>query len=104
MARQRGLSSQANRLIDALLEESRKWQYGYELSKRTGLKAGTLYPILIRLCEQGLLRSAWRDSDQPGRPPRHVYCLTAHGLKVGREARQAARSSRPALNPVKGLS
>jgi PadR family transcriptional regulator PadR len=103
MARRRELSSQARQLIGALLEEPRTWQYGYALSKRTGLKAGTLYPILIRLSDQGLLRSAWRDADQPGRPPRHVYRLTADGLAVGRAALRAAPLSRAAFDPVKAL-
>ena len=47
------------------------WQHGYELSKRTGVKAGTLYPLLIRLCEQGVLEATWGEADQAGRPPRH---------------------------------
>ena len=56
------------------------WRSGYELSKRTGVKAGTLYPLLIRLCEQGVLEATWREADQLGRPPRHLYRLTAQGL------------------------
>jgi DNA-binding PadR family transcriptional regulator len=104
MPRRRELSAQARLLIGALLEEPRAWQYGYDLSRRTGLKAGTLYPMLIRLCDQGLLRSAWREAEQRGRPPRHVYCLTAQGLAVGRGAAQAAGSTRAAFRPVKGMS
>lgn len=84
MQRNRGLSSQARLLLGALLDEPREWQYGYELSKTTGLKSGTLYPLLMRLAEHGLLQTDWKESDEPGRPPRHIYRLTAHGAKVAR--------------------
>jgi len=65
--------------------QPRTWQYGYELSKETGLKSGTLYPLLIRLSDQGLLESQWREPERPGKPPRHAYRLTANGLVFARE-------------------
>ncbi|WP_236621576.1 PadR family transcriptional regulator [Asticcacaulis benevestitus] len=55
------------------------WRYGYDLSKETGLKSGTLYPLLIRLHDQGLLEAEWRPAAKPGRPPRHAYRLTSAG-------------------------
>jgi len=64
-----------------MLEMPREWRYGYDLSKATGLKSGTLYPILMRLDEQGLVESGWRESDQPGRPPRHIYRLSSKGVR-----------------------
>jgi DNA-binding PadR family transcriptional regulator len=72
-------------LLTALLDRSRPWRHGYELSKETGLKSGTLYPLLMRLSEQGLLESRWQEADRPGLPPRHVYRLTASGLALARE-------------------
>ena len=63
------------------------WLYGLELAERTGLKAGSLYPILIRLDERGLLESRWIEPSAPGRPPRHAYRL----LPAGREALEAAQ-------------
>ncbi len=63
----------------------RSWQYGYELSKETGLKSGTLYPLLIRLSDQGLLESRWQEPERPGKPARHAYKLTAGGLALARE-------------------
>ena len=104
MQRRRGLSAQARLLLTALLHEPREWKYGYELSKDTGLKSGTLYPILIRLFEQGLLHTAWRDSEEPGRPPRHIYRLTAHGAEVARAEADTQRSSRTAFRPVRATS
>jgi PadR family transcriptional regulator PadR len=72
----------------------RTWQYGYQLSKDTGLSSGTLYPLLIRLSDQGMLESQWQDPECPGRPPRHAYRLTADGLAL---ARAVALSGKPAI-------
>jgi DNA-binding PadR family transcriptional regulator len=48
------------------------WRHGYGLCRETGLKAGSLYPILIRLADQGLLETAWEQDAPPGWPPRHL--------------------------------
>lgn len=62
------------------------WRHGYELAKETGLKSGTLYPILIRLADRGLVEAIWEEEQPAGRPRRHLYRLTAEGAKVAREA------------------
>lgn len=80
MARSRNISPQTRELLSALAEQPQAWRYGYDLSKQTGLKSGTLYPILMRLTDQGLLESEWRASPIEGRPPRHAYRLTSAGL------------------------
>ncbi len=67
-----------------MLREPRAWQYGYELSKQTGLKSGTLYPLLMRLSDQGLLQSKWQEPQRAGKPPRHAYKLTPAGLAFAR--------------------
>jgi DNA-binding PadR family transcriptional regulator len=36
--------------------------------KATGLLSGTLYPLLMRMADQGLVEAEWRDPAQPGRP------------------------------------
>jgi DNA-binding PadR family transcriptional regulator len=51
------------------------WRHGYDLLKELDLKAGTLYPILMRLCDRGVLEAAWEEDPPPGRPPRHLYRL-----------------------------
>jgi PadR family transcriptional regulator, regulatory protein PadR len=73
-------------------------RYGYELGKELDLKAGTLYPILIRLCERGFLEASW-ESDPPfGRPPRHLYRILAPGIRLLDQARsRPAPESNPAL-------
>jgi DNA-binding PadR family transcriptional regulator len=88
MTRTRKPSRQALAVLTALAGAD--WLYGLELAERTGLKSGSLYPILIRLDERGLLESRWIEPSAPGRPPRHAY----HILPGGRQA--LAEASRPA--------
>lgn len=82
MKRARSPSPQTRVVLEALLERPQAWRYGYDLSKETGLKSGTLYPLLIRLSEEGLLEAEWRPSSQEGRPPRHAYRLTSKGRSL----------------------
>jgi PadR family transcriptional regulator PadR len=84
MERNRRPSAHTLLLLEALNKKPRKWQYGYELSQVTGLKSGTLYPILMRLSGRGQLESQWQPAAQPGRPPRHMYRLTAVGEALAR--------------------
>jgi PadR family transcriptional regulator, regulatory protein PadR len=70
------------RLLAALSARAQTWRHGYDLIGETGLKSGTLYPLLMRMAEQGLVEAEWRAPEQPGRPARHVYCLTADGLAL----------------------
>lgn len=79
MTRKRALSGHARSLLSALAGAGRQWSYGYELSALTGVKSGTLYPLLIRLEAQGYLEAEWQPPAGPGRPPRHAYRLTAAG-------------------------
>lgn len=65
--------------------QPREWRYGYDLSRETALKSGTLYPILMRLNKRGWLETRWTAPESPGRPPRHMYRLTAEGLHSARE-------------------
>ena len=67
------------KVLLALAEQPQAWRYGYDLSRQTGLKSGTLYPLLMRLAERGWLQTRWEDSGLAGRPPRHMYRLTGDG-------------------------
>lgn len=86
MKRNRRPSAHTLVLMDALMQRPRAWHYGYDLSRLTELKSGTLYPILIRLCDRGFLESKWQAPAQEGRPPRHMYRLTAAGVVFARES------------------
>jgi DNA-binding PadR family transcriptional regulator len=107
-------SAQTLSVLAALSEQPSDWQHGYALAKQTGLKSGTLYPILIRLADRGLVEACWQDEPQPGRPRRHLYRLTAAGLasatgalasaaeQAGEPAagRAPARKARPGVGPA----
>jgi PadR family transcriptional regulator, regulatory protein PadR len=98
------LSPQTLRVLDAFLQEPREWSYGYDISRRTGLKSGTLYPILIRMAERKLLETSWEPAET-GRPPRHLYRLTPEGMGFAREHRlshAAGRLSRARLHEAEG--
>ncbi len=72
-------------VVIALCSRPRTWRHGYDLARETGLKSGTLYPILIRLADRGLLESCWEDEQPAGRPRRHLYRLTSAGLARAKE-------------------
>src|SRR5580700_4117 len=78
-----------------LADKASQWQHGYALAKQTDLKSGTLYPILIRLADRGLVEACWQDEPQPGRPRRHLYRLTTDGLAAAALAGAAEPGSRP---------
>lgn len=85
MIRNRKSSKQTISVLSSLLKTHPDWGYGYELSKQAQLKSGSLYPILMRLSDRKYLESKWEDSPETGRPPRHLYRLTASGLAYAEE-------------------
>lgn len=82
MARPRSLSPAARRVLAALVSAGARGRHGYDLCREAQIKSGTLYPLLIRLEAQGYLTADWQDSGVVGRPPRHVYRLTAAGRSL----------------------
>jgi PadR family transcriptional regulator PadR len=92
-------SAQTAAVLQALAADPASWRYGYELGQVVQLKAGSLYPILIRLHERGLLESSWETDPPQGRPPRHLYRLTGAGARIAAEvaAEVAAESAPPSL-------
>jgi PadR family transcriptional regulator len=83
-------SAQALSVLSSLCAEPREWLHGYAIAKDTGLKSGSLYPILIRLSDRGLVEDCWEDEQPAGRPRRHLYRLTSNGLAVATTALAAA--------------
>ncbi|HEX9155962.1 MAG TPA: helix-turn-helix transcriptional regulator [Nitrospira sp.] len=98
MADEIRLSRQTLDLLSALLEAPSTWQYGYDLSRRTGLKSGTLYPILMRLAEREWLEAKWEFDDVGGKP-RHLYRLTAEGRRRARATELGRGASMLPLKP-----
>jgi DNA-binding PadR family transcriptional regulator len=85
-------SRQTLRLLVALVKRPSAWHYGYSLSRETSLQSGTLYPILMRLEERGWLETQWETPPPGGRPPRHMYRLTASGRACATEALSVAHT------------
>ena len=83
-------------LVMRLLLEEKK--YGYqlitELKERGGalfgMKEGTLYPILYRLEDEGLIESRWAGA-KDRQPPRKYYLMTDKGRMALSEIYQVWR-------------
>jgi DNA-binding PadR family transcriptional regulator len=100
----RKLSPHSRVLLAALLHNPREWKHGYDLTKQTGLKSGSIYPILIRLADRGLLETDWCEAEEPGRPRRHIYRLSPEGLAIAREESIPRHSARVRFRPVRVAS
>jgi DNA-binding PadR family transcriptional regulator len=75
-------------VLVALAKDPSAWRYGYELGQEVDLKAGTLYPILMRLSDRGLLEATWETDPPEGRPRRHLYRVLAEGVRVAADVSQ----------------
>lgn len=78
----RPLSFASVRVLQALAGGT---PYGFDIMEVTGLPSGTVYPILARLEEQGLVRSRWEPvaaARREKRPPRRYYEVSAAGRRA----------------------
>src|SRR5947208_12202203 len=98
MARSRAPSVQTVSVLAALAADPTRWRYGYDLAAEVHLKSGSLYPILMRLADRGLLESDWAPAP-PGKPPRHLYRLTARGLQEYARVRPEPAKRQPVPRP-----
>lgn len=78
------LTGPLERVLRVLVADPTAEHYGYDLMKAARLPSGTLYPMLARLQQEGLVDSQWEEQrpDAAGRPPRKYYRLTAEGARV----------------------
>ena len=93
------LSPETLLVLERFAERPTDWLYGYELSRVTGLKSGTLYPILMRLEKYTLLEACWVATGE-GVPPRHTYRLTPNGLELAKSKLAEARPRRLVRQPA----
>jgi PadR family transcriptional regulator, regulatory protein PadR len=94
------MSPQTVLVLTEFLQAPKQWQYGYDISRNTALKAGTMYPLLMRLASLGLLEARW-ETPEAGKPPRHMYRLTSAGLQFARQ-RLPSISRRSSVRPAFG--
>jgi PadR family transcriptional regulator, regulatory protein PadR len=90
VTRLRRPSTQTVAVVLALAENPSAWQYGYQLCRRLDLRPGSMYPILMRLADRGLLETTWESDAPAGRPPRHLYRLTGSGRALATELSDSA--------------
>ena len=92
-------------VLQALLTEPDRELSGLEIATATGLRSGTVHPVLARLERMNWAASRWEDIDPhvEGRPARRYYQLTAvgsprasHALAHTESAARAVRRLRPA--------
>lgn len=84
----RRLTIQRRQLFQALLDARNQESYGFELVKVTGLKSGSVYPILRQLEDDGLVVAREESINPTARRPRYRihYRLTPSGRTAAREA------------------
>lgn len=92
-------SPQTTAVLERLVAESAVWHYGYDLVSDLEIASGTLYPILMRLHDRGVLETRWEDSPIDGKPRRHLYRLTSAGSDWARTVIASPRphATRPSL-------
>jgi DNA-binding PadR family transcriptional regulator len=90
MPRRTAFSAQTLAVLAALAARPSDWRHGYDLARETGLKSGTLYPILVRLADREIVQACWEEGEPAGRPRRHLYRLTTNGLAAAATALAAA--------------
>jgi PadR family transcriptional regulator, regulatory protein PadR len=82
-------------VIREFLEDPLKKRYGFDLMQATGLRSGTLYPLLAKLRADGWLTVGTEDIDprEAGRPARRYYQISAAAVPAAR-AQLAGLSAR----------
>ena len=90
-----------------LLAVSRGFRHGFDIMDASGLKSGTVYPILRRLEDGGMLRAKWEsvaDARDAQRPPRRYYQVTGAGMQALNDATGRfpglARTLAPSASPA----
>jgi len=94
-------------LVLSLVE--RRARHGYEIGKliearsngRLTFRIGSLYPVLVRLEDRGLISGKWME--KAGERRRRFYRLTAQGDKTLASQRRSWNSFFTALNRVARL-
>ncbi|MBZ5706068.1 MAG: PadR family transcriptional regulator [Acidobacteriia bacterium] len=89
-------------LVLAVLAELRSEQYGYTLRKALAehgmaIDEGTLYPLLRRLENQGLLVSEWREEDKRNK---RFYRLSPDGKLILKQLLAEWQSMNASLNGI----
>lgn len=93
-------------LVMAVLAQLRSEHYGYTLKKELAgrgmdIDEGTLYPLLRRLEDQGLLISEWREEEKRNK---RFYKLSADGKAVLKDLLAEWQNINVAVERIAGRS
>ena len=67
-------------LAAVLMSAPHDKHWGYDLSKKSGVRSGAMYPRLRQMLEAGWLSDGW-ETEVEGRPARRYYEVTDDGLR-----------------------
>lgn len=98
------MTTQTLKVLSAMTADLDAEWYGLELSKSSGLKPGTIYPIMARLLKAGWVERRWEEIDPTaeGRPKRRLYRLTRVGAPAARLAIKEHLASLEQAKPSEG--
>jgi PadR family transcriptional regulator PadR len=66
----------------AIMSDPSGRHWGYDLTQKSGVRSGVLYPILARMLAEGWVSDGWEaPGTTGGRPPRRYYQLTDEGKR-----------------------
>jgi PadR family transcriptional regulator PadR len=81
-----------------LMADASNRHWGYDLSKRSGVRSPVMYRLLQTMLDEGWLADGWEEQPQAGRakrPPRRYYELTDTGkIELGAVIAEARRDTR----------
>lgn len=79
---------QAFRVLNVFWQDTQRKRCGAELMDALCMPSGTLYPILVRFENDGLLKSKWEKGSATdlGRPRRRLYRITPTGVRAAKAA------------------
>ena len=96
-------------VLDVLLQAHRDGRdiHGWEIKKTTRRSGPTVYGVIDRLEDAGLVEGRWEDQDpQATGPRRRYYCLTGAGVRTASTLlaeRRGARAPTKTRAPRPGL-
>ena len=98
-----GFELRRGALVLAVLSQLSKENYGYALKQQLSelgleINEGTLYPLLRRLEDQGLLESEWRVIDEAR--PRRYYKTNAQGERALKDLQEEWTSLSASINAL----
>ena len=85
------VSANALTVMAAFNRNANNWMAGSDLLKETGIKSGSLYPLLHNMRTKGLLLSKKENGNASAlqRPLKTFYKLSAEGINLARERLEA---------------